>query len=135
MSVSAVMHFWNYNFEIFCFLERMSFIPEALSEERANKVLQRVDLMARVRQALASANDSSDDRTLEEKLKLCKRTPDFPSWWETGRHDLELLKGIAKHGLNRSEEFVVQDPELLFYDIWKSYQRGKFFHKFLACKF
>lgn len=102
----------------------MSFIPEALSEERANKVLQRVELLSRVRQILASANGRAGLQSLEEKLKLCKRTPDFPSWWEIGRHDLELMKGIAKHGLNRSEEAVVQDPAFSFYDIWKSYQQG-----------
>lgn len=71
--------------------ETLSYIPEALTEERANKVLQRIEFMARVRAALRHPK-------LDERIRLCKKTPDLPFWWQPGvPHDLHLLMGIAKY--------------------------------------
>uniref|UniRef100_A0A1I8FB58 SANT domain-containing protein n=1 Tax=Macrostomum lignano TaxID=282301 RepID=A0A1I8FB58_9PLAT len=39
---------------------------------------------------------------LEERLKLAQRSPDLPEWWQPGLHDLDLLRGAAKHGLART---------------------------------
>ena len=67
--------------------ECLASIPEPVSEERANKVLSRVEFMSRVRSALKHPH-------LDERIELCtQRTPDFPPWWQCGgRHDLDLLK-------------------------------------------
>ncbi len=121
-------------------------IPESLSEERCNKVLQRVELMNRVRSALRSDH-------FDERIQLCRRSADLPPWWRPGEHDRHLLIGVSKsapffaflfclrlfddvspvldatsaccfrHGFNKSEEFVVHDNELCFKDVWLEMQR------------
>lgn len=65
-------------------------MAEALTEERANKVLQRVEFMCRVRAALKHP-------LINERMQLCKKTPDLPLWWEPGVHDFDLLNGVAKY--------------------------------------
>lgn len=69
----------------------MSYLSETLSEERANKVLQRIEFMTRIRETLANPK-------LNERIRLAKRTPDLPTWWEIGDHDLDLMKAVAKYG-------------------------------------
>lgn len=64
-------------------------LTPAVSEERATKVLGRVELMNRVRQALRHP-------LIEERIKLCRKASDFPGWWSVGEHDLELMKATAK---------------------------------------
>ena len=53
--------------------------------------MQRVDFLNRVRAALRHPK-------LNERIILCKRTPDLPAWWEPGlTHDIDLIKGISKY--------------------------------------
>ena len=33
---------------------------------------------------------------LEQRLKLCKTSADVPDWWVPGKHDKDLLIGVAK---------------------------------------
>jgi hypothetical protein len=71
------------------FTESLSLIPEPVSEERANKVLSRVEFMARVRAAVKHSK-------FMERIKLCKRTPELPAWWECGSiHDIHLIKAVV----------------------------------------
>lgn len=63
---------------------------EPLSEERARKVLDRMELMSKIR------DDVLRHPKLDERLKLCKTSADMPEWWIPGRHDRDLLAGIAK---------------------------------------
>lgn len=64
---------------------------EPLSEERARKVLDRMELMSKIRE------DVLRHPKLEERLKLCKTSADMPDWWIPGRHDKDLLAGVAKY--------------------------------------
>lgn len=44
---------------------------ESITEERAMKVIQRVEFMVRVRTAVRHPQ-------LEERIELCRKTPDLP---------------------------------------------------------
>uniref|UniRef100_A0A915KBD0 Chromodomain-helicase-DNA-binding protein 6-9 tri-helical domain-containing protein n=1 Tax=Romanomermis culicivorax TaxID=13658 RepID=A0A915KBD0_ROMCU len=99
--------------------ECLSYLPESLSEDRATKVCQRVDFMARLRSLLRPSNQLQ----LDERIKLAKKTPDLPDWWQIGKHDLDLLKGAAKHGLAKMEENIVLDPEFSFKEIFLELQK------------
>lgn len=63
---------------------------EPLSEERARKVLDRMDLMSKIREEILQ------HPKLDDRLKLCKTSADMPEWWIPGRHDRDLLVGVAK---------------------------------------
>lgn len=45
------------------------------------------------------------------------------SWWEVPKHDIALLEGVSKHGMNR-QEAIIEDPELPFYHVKKSLTEG-----------
>ncbi|KAF6779238.1 hypothetical protein AHF37_01226 [Paragonimus kellicotti] len=81
---------------------------EPISEERANRCLSRIDLLARIR------NDVLPHPQLNERLKLCQRGSEIPSWWIPGKHDGELLRAAAKHGLARTDLNILSDPEFSF---------------------
>ena len=34
---------------------------------------------------------------LDEHLALAQSSPDFPDWWECGKHDKDLLLGVSKY--------------------------------------
>jgi chromodomain-helicase-DNA-binding protein 7 len=63
---------------------------EPLSDDRARKVLDRMDLMTKIREEILV------HPKLDEKLKLCKTSADMPEWWIPGRHDRDLLVGVSK---------------------------------------
>ena len=54
---------------------------------------------------------------LDERLKLAQITPELPSWWRCEKHDKDLLIGVAKHGLTRTDLNILEDPELSFYEL------------------
>ena len=85
----------------------------AVPEERAELVLDRIEMMNTIRDEVIPHPE------LGERLRLCDTALDLPDWWVPGRHDKDLLYGAARHGLSRMEYFVLNDPELSFRDILK----------------
>lgn len=64
---------------------------DRLPEERARRVLERVDLLNRLR------NDIIPHPDLKEALELALPSKDMPDWWIPGKHDHDLLKGVSKY--------------------------------------
>lgn len=58
---------------------------------------------------------------LEERLKLCRPSLYLPVWWECGKHDCDLLTGVAKHGLSRTDFYILNDPHLSFLETYRNY--------------
>merc|ERR1739838_1118423 len=58
---------------------------------------------------------------LDERMLACETACDLPEWWIPGKHDKDLLQGVARHGLARMDYYVLNDPELSFKDILKRY--------------
>ena len=65
---------------------------EPVPEEKARKVLERVDLLSRLREEVAPLPDLRErlERTAEPAL-------DLPEWWIPGRHDTDLVLGAARY--------------------------------------
>ncbi|KAL3319910.1 choline dehydrogenase 7 [Cichlidogyrus casuarinus] len=84
---------------------------DLITEERATRTLQRMDLLTRIR------CDVLVHPQLKSRLELCEKSTELPDWWIIGRHDLEVLLGVAKHGLARTETNLVADAELSFHRI------------------
>merc|ERR1712066_43336 len=85
----------------------------AVPEERAELVLDRIEMMNTIRDEVILHPE------LGERLKLCDTALDLPDWWVPGKHDKDLLYGAARHGMSRMEYFVLNDPDLSFRDILK----------------
>merc|ERR1712071_662198 len=79
---------------------------EPISEERARRCLERLELLCKIREEVLSHSQ------LEERIKLCQPSVDMPDWWVCGKHDRDLLMGAAKHGLGRTDFYYVHDPDL-----------------------
>ena len=84
---------------------------EAISEERASRCLRRVELMTVLRLDVLTHHE------LDERLKLAQITPELPSWWRCEKHDKDLLIGVSKHGLTRTDLNILEDPESSFYEL------------------
>ena len=52
-------------------------------------------------------------------MLLCEPAIDMPDWWISGKHDKDLLQGVARHGMARMDYYVLNDAELSFKDILK----------------
>ena len=52
-------------------------------------------------------------------MLLCEPANDMPDWWISGKHDKDLLQGVARHGMARMDYYVLNDAELSFKDILK----------------
>merc|ERR1712088_134726 len=92
---------------------------EAVSEERAKKVLERVDFLSKIREEVVTHPD------LVERLQEAELALDLPEWWIPGKHDHDLLLGAARHGLARMEYYVLNDVELSFKDVLKRSLAGE----------
>lgn len=78
-----------------------------ISEDHARLVLDRLELLSKLKEVgRVSAND--------DRLALCQNNSDTPDWWESGKHDKELIRAVLKHGLYRSEQNIFNDPEFSF---------------------
>lgn len=82
-------------------------IIEDISEDHARLVLDRLELLSKLKEVgKTSIND--------ERLLLCQNNLDTPDWWESGKHDRELIRAVMKHGLYQSHQNIFTDPEFSF---------------------
>lgn len=89
---------------------------EDISEDHARLVLDRLELLSKLKEVgKTSIND--------ERLLLCQNNLDTPDWWESGKHDKELIRAVMKHGLYQSYQNIFTDPEFSF---------GKSEHEYVA---
>lgn len=73
----------------FC-AENADFPIEMINEEKARRALERINLLNKIREVILP------HPMLEERLKLCQLSADVPEWWIPGKHDKDLLIGVAK---------------------------------------
>merc|ERR1712038_644257 len=99
--------------------ETFSVTPEPITEEKANKVLERLDMFKNLRQEIVTHPN------LDERLLLALDNQDLPEWWIPGKHHRDLLFGVAKHGIIRMEFHILNDQELSFQDIMKRHLSGE----------
>jgi superfamily II DNA/RNA helicase len=66
------------------------FAIDPISEEKASRVIQRVQLLSAIREEILTHPE------LQTRLQLCQHSFDLPSWWLVGKHDHELLIGVSK---------------------------------------
>ena len=79
----------------------------SVKEGRAHKFMKRLQLLSLVREVLSLEG-------AEERLQLAERTGEVPGWWQVPTHDWDLLRGVAKHGMTRSDLKIYLDPEFSF---------------------
>ncbi|XP_071067820.1 chromodomain-helicase-DNA-binding protein 6 isoform X2 [Dasypus novemcinctus] len=92
---------------------------EPITEERAARTLYRIELLRKIREQVLKCPQ------LHERLQLCRPSLYLPVWWECGKHDRDLLIGTAKHGLNRTDYYIMNDPQLSFLDAYRNYAQHK----------
>lgn len=63
---------------------------EHITEEKARRTLDRLELLSRIREEIVT------HPKLDERLKVCVTSADMPDWWIAGKHDKDLLLGVAK---------------------------------------
>uniref|UniRef100_H3ART7 Chromodomain helicase DNA binding protein 6 n=1 Tax=Latimeria chalumnae TaxID=7897 RepID=H3ART7_LATCH len=88
---------------------------EPITEERAARTLYRIELLRKVREQVLRHPQ------LTERLKLCRPSLYLPVWWECDKHDRDLLIGAAKHGLSRTDYYIMNDPQLSFLEAYRNY--------------
>jgi len=81
---------------------------QPITEERASRTLYRIELLRKAREQVLSHPQ------LHEHLILCQPSYELPDWWECGRHDGELLRGVVKHGVSRTDYHIFNDRSLSF---------------------
>uniref|UniRef100_A0A674AZI6 Chromodomain helicase DNA binding protein 6 n=1 Tax=Salmo trutta TaxID=8032 RepID=A0A674AZI6_SALTR len=81
---------------------------EPITEERAARTLYRIELLRKVREQVLR------HLLLGPRLQLCRPSLYLPVWWECGKHDRDLLIGAARHGLSRTDYYILNDPQLSF---------------------
>ncbi|XP_022082169.1 chromodomain-helicase-DNA-binding protein 8-like [Acanthaster planci] len=103
--------------EEFASLPLPDFTIEEISEERANKVLHRIDLLLKIR------NEVLPHPELTARMRHCRKSLELPDWWEVGIHDRDLVIGVARYGINRmeSQQQMLADPDLSFKDLKDKY--------------
>ncbi|XP_066519392.1 chromodomain-helicase-DNA-binding protein 6 isoform X2 [Hoplias malabaricus] len=92
-----------------------SIFVEPITEERAARTLYRIELLRKVREQVLR------HPLLAERLKLCRPSLYLPVWWECGKHDRDLLIGVAKHGLSRTDFYILNDSQLSFLEAHRNY--------------
>ncbi|KAI4878901.1 hypothetical protein NFI96_021724 [Prochilodus magdalenae] len=88
---------------------------EPVTEERAARTLYRIELLRKVREQVLR------HPLLGDRLKLCRPSLYLPVWWECGKHDRDLLIGVAKHGLSRTDFYILNDSNLSFLEAHRNY--------------
>lgn len=63
---------------------------EHISEEKARRTLERLELLSKIREEILTHSK------LDERLRVCVTSADMPDWWVAGKHDKDLLLGVAK---------------------------------------
>ncbi|XP_056259437.1 chromodomain-helicase-DNA-binding protein 6 isoform X2 [Seriola aureovittata] len=96
-----------------------SVLVEPLTEERAARTLYRIELLRKIREQVLR------HPLLSARLQLCRPSLYLPVWWETGKHDRDLLIGAARHGLSRTDFYILNDPQLTFLEAHRNYVRGQ----------
>ncbi|KAK5871938.1 hypothetical protein PBY51_012677 [Eleginops maclovinus] len=91
---------------------------EPLTEERAARTLYRIELLRKIREQVLR------HPLLSARLQLCRPSLYLPVWWESGKHDRDLLIGAARHGLSRTDFYILNDPQLSFLEAHRNYVRG-----------
>eukprot|EP00794_Sanderia_malayensis_P019257 gene19257-21185_t len=81
---------------------------EPITDERANRVLHRVRLLQTIR------NKVLPHENLDDRLALCEPSSDFPFWWKPGIYDKELIVGVGRHGVGRTDFHLFTDHTLKF---------------------
>lgn len=61
-----------------------------MQEDKARRALERINLLCKIRE------EALTHPQLDERLKLCQVSADVPDWWIPGKHDKDLLIGVAK---------------------------------------
>uniref|UniRef100_A0A669CP70 Chromodomain helicase DNA binding protein 6 n=1 Tax=Oreochromis niloticus TaxID=8128 RepID=A0A669CP70_ORENI len=89
-----------------------------LTEERAARTLYRIELLRKIREQVLR------HPLLSARLQLCRPSLYLPVWWESGKHDRDLLIGAARHGLSRTDFYILNDPQLSFLEAHRNYVRG-----------
>ncbi|KAM4740306.1 LOW QUALITY PROTEIN: chromodomain-helicase-DNA-binding protein 6 [Anableps anableps] len=94
-------------------------LVEPLTEERAARTLYRIELLRKIR-----------EQVLRHpllfplgRLQLCRPSLYLPVWWESGKHDRDLAVGAARHGLSRTDFYILNDPQLSFLEAHRNYVR------------
>nr|XP_057910318.1 chromodomain-helicase-DNA-binding protein 6 isoform X2 [Doryrhamphus excisus] len=95
-----------------------SVLVEPLTEERAARTLYRIELLRKIREQVLL------HPLLSARLQLCRPSLYLPVWWESGKHDRDLLIGAARHGLSRTDFYILNDPQLSFLEAHRNYVRG-----------
>ncbi|XP_062400632.1 chromodomain-helicase-DNA-binding protein 6 isoform X4 [Sardina pilchardus] len=90
---------------------------EPITEERAARTLYRIELLRKIREQVLR------HPLLGQRLQLCQPSLYLPVWWECGKHDRDLLIGAAKHGLSRTDYYILNDPQLSFLEAHRNYVR------------
>ena len=85
-----------------------------VTEDHAKLILDRLELLSKLREIVKHPK-------LEENIKLCENNLDTPDWWQPGKHDRELIRAVLKHGIYRSDQLILNDPEFPFYDAERKY--------------
>ena len=70
---------------------------EPVGQDKARKVLERVDFLSRLRENVVVVPDLAD--RLEE---LAEPALDLPAWWIPGKHDADLVVGAARYYFHHS---------------------------------
>nr|XP_043879334.1 chromodomain-helicase-DNA-binding protein 6 isoform X2 [Solea senegalensis] len=94
-------------------------LVEPLTEERAARTLYRIELLRKIREQVLH------HPLLSARLQLCRPSLYLPVWWETCKHDRDLLIGAARHGLSRTDFYILNDPQLSFLEAHRNYVRGQ----------
>uniref|UniRef100_A0A8C1Y669 Chromodomain helicase DNA binding protein 6 n=1 Tax=Cyprinus carpio TaxID=7962 RepID=A0A8C1Y669_CYPCA len=101
-----------------------SLFVEPITEERAARTLYRIELLRKVREQVLR------HLLLGARLQLCRPSLYLPVWWECGKHDRDLLIGVAKHGLSRTDFYILNDPQLSFLEAHRNYSGKEAFNGF-----
>jgi chromodomain-helicase-DNA-binding protein 7 len=88
-----------------------------IGEDHAKLILDRLELLSKLREIAKHPK-------LDERLKLCENNLDTPDWWESGKHDRELVRAVLKYGLYRSDQYILNDTDFPFSESEKHYVRS-----------